>query len=288
MDNGHGRSDSTVTVAGPPALSGKGVEAAEGTDGGEGEVGGQGGATGGPDGPRSGRRWKRVVLRVTLAAVAVVVALVGSGVGYELSLPGVANAPARVAAIVRSHHGQLARLPLPTKLADAVVVVEDEHFYSNVFVNVLDGAGRAALASLRQSGDPGGSTIDQQLAKQLYPHGSGLGGTLDEIGLGVKLALSYSKPEILNMYLNAVYYGHGYWGDVAAARGYFGTTPDRLTWAEASMLAGLPQAPSAYDPLLHLARAKQRQRHVLDQLVTNHLLTAAEADRAYRAPLPFR
>ena len=90
------------------------------------------------------------------------------------------------------------------------------------------------------------------------------------------------------MYLNAIYYGNGYWGEIAAAHGYFGVSPRRLTWAEAAMLAGLPQAPSAYDPKLHLALAKARQRHVLDQLVANGHLTTAAADRAYGEPLPLR
>jgi len=217
-----------------------------------------------------------------------VVALALSTVGYELALPNVNDAPARVAAIVRSHDGSLGRLPVPTKLAEAVVAVEDEHFYSNVFLNVFDGAARAAVASVHAKSDPGGSTIDQQLAKQLYPGGTGIGGTLQEIALGVKLSLTLSKPEILEMYLNAIYFGHGYWGYVAAARGYFGLDPRQLTWAEASLLAGLPQAPSTYDPIRNLALAKQRQRHVLDQLVVNHHLTAAAARVAFRARLPLK
>ncbi len=211
-----------------------------------------------------------------------------AGFVYELTLPSVRNAPARVAAIVRTHHAELGTLPVPTKLAAAVVAVEDEHFYSNVFVNVFDGAARGGLAALRQSGDPGGSTIAQQLAKQLYPHGAGLGGTIDEIGLGVKLSLTFSKSQILAMYLNSIYYGHGFWGDTAAARGYFGTDPDHLSWAEAAMLAGLPQAPSAYDPVEHLALAKYRQRHVLELLVVNHDLSQAQSDAAYWAALPLR
>ena len=80
---------------------------------------------------------------------------------------------ARVAVIVRTHGGELGKLPLPVKLAEAVVAVEDEHFYSNALVNIFDGAARAGLAALHTSGDPGGSTIAQQLAKQLYPVGSG-------------------------------------------------------------------------------------------------------------------
>lgn len=234
------------------------------------------------------RRWARRLTSAFMATAVAVLALGLAGVGYELALPSVSDAPARVAAIVHAHHGQLARLPLPGKLARSLVAVEDEHFYSNVAVNVLDGAGRAALASMKARGDPGGSTIAQQLAKQLYPHRSGLGGTLEEIGLGVKLSLSYSKPQILEMYLNAVYFGNGYWGDVAAAHGYFNTTPDRLTWAEATMLAGLVQAPSAYDPLHHLELAKQRQRHVLDRLVATRVLTTAEANAAYNDRLPLR
>lgn len=203
------------------------------------------------------------------------------------TLPSVGDAGARVRRILTLHSGTYGRSP-PRRLSEAVVAVEDEHFYSNFVVNVVDGAGRAALATLQASTDPGGSTIPKQLAKQLYGDGSSLGATLREIGLGVKLSLHYSKAQVLNMYLNAVYYGHGYWGYVAAARGYFDTTPDRLDWAEASMLAGLPQAPSAYDPTRHFSLAKQRQRHVLDQLVANHYLTAAQAEAAFRERLAVR
>jgi penicillin-binding protein 1A len=90
------------------------------------------------------------------------------------------------------------------------------------------------------------------------------------------------------MYLDAIYYGHGYWGDVTAARGYFGKDPDALDWAEAAMLAGLPEAPSAYDPLEHFTLAKQRQHHVLDQLVANHYVTLRQANAAFREPLSLR
>jgi penicillin-binding protein 1A len=208
-----------------------------------------------------------------------------AGFAYMLSLPGVGDAEKRVQRILHAHGASDSGLPLPRKLASAVVAVEDEHFYSNVVIDVLDGAGRAALATLHASHDPGGSTIAQQLAKQLYGRGGGLLATLQEIGLAVKLSLSYPKTRILEIYLNAVYYGHGYWGDVAAAHGYFGTSPNSLDWAQAAMLAGLPQAPSAYDPFEHYALAKQRQRHVLDRLVTNHYLTSAEANAAFAEQL---
>ncbi len=228
------------------------------------------------------------MLTAALAAIAVgAVLLIAAGV-YLLTLPGVGDAEQRVDRILALHHGSRSAAQLPTKLGDALVATEDEHFYSNVVVNFVDGAGRAALATLQASEDPGGSTIAQQLAKQLYGRAGGLVETLREIGLGVKLSLQYSKQQILDMYLNAVYYGHGYWGDVAAARGYFGKSPYALDWAQAALVAGLPQAPSAYDPLEHLELAKERQRHVLDRLVVNDYLTAAQANAAYAQPLGLR
>ncbi|MBS1679614.1 MAG: transglycosylase domain-containing protein [Actinobacteria bacterium] len=222
---------------------------------------------------------------VAILAV-LLVPIVGSTV-YLLTLPGVGDAEARVATLLAGEGGHPLPAPPPLRLGDAVVSTEDENFYANPAFDVAAGAGRAALATLGTSEDPGGSTISQQLAKRLYPHGGGVWGTLEEIGMGVKLSLAYSHEQVLNMYLNSVYYGNGYWGDYAAAEGYFGVSPRRLTWGEAAMLAGLPQAPSAYDPLVHPQVARLRQRHVLDQLVVNGHLTAAAADRAFREPLPF-
>lgn len=226
---------------------------------------------------------------MTTAVLAGLVLLLGAaGYVYLLTLPGVGDAELRAERILRRHDGTAVPLPPPARLAAATVSVEDENFYASAFVDVVKGIGRAALASLETSEDPGGSTIAQQLAKRLYPHGGGLGGTLEEIGLGVKLSLHYSHAQVLAMYLDSIYYGNGCWGAVAAARGYFGTGVRRLSWGEASMLAGLPQAPSAYDPVQHLALARRRQRHVLDQLVVNGYLSAAAADAAFAEPLPLR
>ena len=227
-------------------------------------------------------------MRSVLVLAGLALLLGAAGALYLLSLPAVGDAPARVEAILGVHHATSVGTEPPARFGEAVVAVEDEHFYSNVLLNVVDGAARAALATLHTSGDPGGSTIDQQLAKALYPESGGLEGTLHEIGLGVKLALRYPKARILAMYLNAIYFGQGYWGAEAAAEGYFGRRADQLDWAEAALLAGLPQAPSEYDPIEHLALAKQRQRHVLDQLVANHILTQVQANAAYAEPLAFQ
>jgi penicillin-binding protein 1A len=229
-----------------------------------------------------------LLLASLVALLAPAVLGAGGGAIYLLTLPGVGDAEARVEALLAREGGRALPLPPPARLGAAVVSTEDENFYANPALDVAAGAGRAALAALGTSEDPGGSTIAQQLAKRLYPHGGGVWGTLEEIGLGVKLSLAYSHEQVLSMYLNSVYYGNGYWGDRAAAEGYFGVSPRRLTWGEAALLAGLPQAPSAYDPEVHLALARIRQHHVLDQLVVNGHLIAPAAGRAFREPLPLR
>jgi membrane peptidoglycan carboxypeptidase len=218
----------------------------------------------------------------TVLAVLAVIAL-AAGFAYLSSLRGVADAQQRASRLMASHH-EAAAMPAPGRLVAAVVSVEDEHFADNVAVNVLSGVGRAGLAAVEGGGDPGGSTIEQQLARQLYPGGS----TLQDIGLGVKLALRYDKAQIIRMYLNVSYYGNGFWGLAEAARGYFATAPAHVSWAEAAMLGGLLQAPSDYDPLSHYALGRARERHVLQQLVVNHHLSPGQAAAISAAPLPLR
>lgn len=232
---------------------------------------------------------RRLVLalvgRLLVIVVAALAILTAAGAIYVLSLPGVGDARARAARIMAAHHESGRALPTPRRLVAAVVSVEDEHFYDNIAINVLSGAGRAALDAVETGQDPGGSTIDQQLATLLYGHSQGVLGKLRDIGLGVKLALTYSHEQILAMYLNLAYYGHGYWGVTAAAQGYFETRPADLSWSQAAMLAGLLQAPSVYDPFEHYALARQRQDHVLAQLVANGYLTRSRAAQAYASPL---
>ena len=242
----------------------------------------------GPSGGRhdARRRALRAAGRIALAAAATIVVLAATAAIYLLTLPGVGDATARARAIMRSHHESTATLPTPARLVDATISTEDEYFDDNVVLNVLTGVGRAGVAVAEGGSDPGGSTIDQQLAKALYGDTGGLFGTLRQIGLGIKLGLDYSGRQLLAMYLNINYYGQGYWGVAQAAAGYFHTTPSALTWPEAAMLAGLLQAPSRYDPIVHPALAKARQRHVLSQLVANGYLTPARAEAAYDARLP--
>jgi penicillin-binding protein 1A len=198
--------------------------------------------------------------------------------------PSVADAEQRVQARLAAHSAQdLGALPRPDRAAQALIATEDSRFYTHHGID-LQGVVRAAIGFAQGSRDPGGATLDQQLAKNLYTSDSLLA-KVEQVELAVKLEARYSKPEILEMYLAEVYFGHGYFGLSAASRGFFDRAPADLTWGQASLLAGLVNAPSAYDPLTHLRRARQRQRHVLDRLVAVGTLTRAGADAAYLSPV---
>jgi penicillin-binding protein 1A len=109
-----------------------------------------------------------------------------------------------------------------------------------------------------------------------------LDGRLRAVGLAYKLESRYSKAQILDMYLNAIYFGHGFYGVERASRGYFGRSVNELSWGQATLLAGLPQAPSAFDPFVHPGLSRARQRDVLRQLVARRILSAAAAGRIAR------
>ncbi|WP_163547911.1 biosynthetic peptidoglycan transglycosylase [Candidatus Frankia nodulisporulans] len=239
-------------------------------------------------GRRPGRRWVRVLRRLLLTALACGLAvLLGFGVLLGVT-PSVADARTRVDAQAAEHGARALSGALPSRVVAALIATEDSRFYSHQGIDPL-GAIRGLSQPLFGGPDRGGASLDQQLVKLLYT--GGRRDTIDQIeqtALAVKLDAHYSKDEILRMYLDTVYFGHGYYGIVAAAAGYFGQTPGTLTWTQASLLAGLVQAPSAYDPYEHLAAARARQRHVLDRLVATGRLTATQATQVLSAPLDLR
>jgi len=171
---------------------------------------------------------------------------------------------------------------------NATIAVEDHTFYSNNGVDV-GAILRAALADYSHRGiKQGGSTISQQLVKQVFigPHpDNSLQRKAKEAALALELNRRYTKSQILEMYLNTIFYGSQTYGIEAAARSYFQTNAHDLNLAQASMLAGLPQAPTQYNPLINLAAAKKRQHEVLAAMVDNHFITQKEADAAFAVPL---
>ena len=232
--------------------------------------------------PRRRHGW---LFRLTVTVlVLILIALVGLG-ALLVFTPSVSDAPARAQAIDQQHHVAYPGPPVPYRFAAALVSTEDHRFYSEPGI---DPFAIARLVEGRLTGRPdqGGATLYQQLAKMLYvPGQSGLMVEAEEVGLGIKLDLTYSKTQVLQMYAAVAYFGHHYYGLAAASCGYFGVTPPRLSWPQAAMLAGLMQAPSADDPIGHPALGRARQAHVLQRLVATGVLTQVQADQAYQQPL---
>jgi penicillin-binding protein 1A len=214
---------------------------------------------------------------VAVPVTAVLLVLVAGGVLWPLT-PSVADAGRRVAAIDAAHGGTRATaLPVPDRVGQALVATEDSRFWSTPGVDPVAVA-RVVWSTVRGAGDTGGAGLAQQLAKNLYQlPGPAVRREVEQVELAVKLEATYPKRDILRMYLSAVYYGHGFYGIDQAARGYFGRTPAQLTWGQAALLAGVVQAPSDDDPLLHPARATARQHHVLRRLVATGVLDAGQA-----------
>lgn len=125
----------------------------------------------------------------------------------------------------------------------------------------------------------GGSTITQQLAKNMYfPLDNTLERKIAEILTAFKIEKEYSKDEILELYFNCIYYGSGYYGIYDAAQGYFGKVPSKMTAYEATLLAGVPNAPSVYSPKVNPELAHKRQEKVISTMLETEALTESEAD----------
>ncbi len=219
----------------------------------------------------------------------VIVILAGLGIAGSAVLflvtPSPGNAGALVQAQDRAHGVAYPGPPVPARFARALVATEDHRFYQDPGIDPV-AIGRVVLGRLSGGGDEGGATIDQQLAKMLYTPGrGGLSAEAEQLALAVKLDLTYSKARILQMYAEVAYFGHGFYGLAAASCGYFGAPPARLSWPQAALLAGLVQAPSADDPLVHPAQARAREAHVLGRLVAMRDLTRAQAGEASSQPL---
>ncbi len=178
---------------------------------------------------------------------------------------------------------------VPKAVQYAFVAAEDSRFYQHQGFDI-----QSILRALFKNFEAGhivqgGSTITQQVAKLMYlsPEKKYLRKVKEAI-LSYKIDKYLSKDEILNLYLNQIYLGHGAYGVESASFCYFGKSAKDLTLPEAAVLAGLPKAPNAYSPFLHFEKAKQRQAYVLSRMVEDNYITQAEMDKAVNAPLKLR
>jgi penicillin-binding protein 1A len=187
------------------------------------------------------------------------------------------------------HRNVLCFAEIPNIMKQAVLAAEDDRFYQHSGVNWL-GVARAILTNILSfAKTQGGSTITMQVARNFYLSSEKTyTRKLYELLLTFKIESQLTKDQILELYMNQIYLGHRAYGFAAAARTYFGTPLADITAAEAAMLAGIPKAPSRFNPITNLARAEMRQRYVLGRMRTLGFLTTAEAEAAVRQKLNIR
>ena len=177
---------------------------------------------------------------------------------------------------------------IPTLVKQAVLAAEDARFFEHNGVDIV-GIGRAALANLRAGGTvQGASTITQQLAREFFlSNERTYSRKLAEALTALRIEREMSKEQIFELYLNQIFLGKRAYGFEAAARTYFGKSLTDLSIAEAAMLAGLPKAPSRYNPLVNPKRAKQRQLYILNRMREHQFIDSAELQAAVDQTLTY-
>lgn len=177
---------------------------------------------------------------------------------------------------------------IPKDLQNATVAIEDAQFYQHSGFNVR-GIARALFVDLQQGEIvEGGSSITQQLAKILFlSHERTFVRKAEELFLTIQLEARYSKQEILENYLNSIYYGYGANGVGSAAKIYFNKPVSKLSLAESAMLAGIPKGPTYFSPFSDMDKAKERQKFILQAMVNNHFITQEQANAAAKETLHF-
>lgn len=251
---------------------------------------------------------KKSPMRRFLWIVGILVFLIiaGAGCGFigatMSDLPEVANVKPAALSQIYDVHGNLIttvhatenRLPVklsqvPKDLQNAFIATEDNRFYSHHGVDPI-GIMRAIWVNIAHDGvAEGGSTITQQLARNAFlTQDRTLKRKIMEAMLAIRIEQYYTKQEILEMYLNQIYFGQGAYGVQAAAHVYFGKNVQDLDLAQSAMLAGLPQSPNYYSPLTNYKAGKARQAVVLGQMVKYDYIDQATADKAKDEDLGLR
>jgi membrane peptidoglycan carboxypeptidase len=235
---------------------------------------------------RAMRHRARRLLRWVVVTAVVVILLTAIAFGGLMAVtPSAGNAQQLAQAQDLAHHVAYPGPPVPARFAESLVATEDHRFYSEPGID-LYAVARVGFEYATGHGIQGGATLYQQLAKLLYTHGQSTApDEAKQIAMAVKLYMTYSRPQILQMYADVVYFGNNLYGLAAASCGYFGVQPADLSWPQAAMLAGLVQGPSLDDPLTHPAAARAREAHVVGRLVATGKLTQAQGDAALAVPL---
>lgn len=226
---------------------------------------------------------RKIVFRIIASFLIIALSISGFfGVeGYLMYQNAVKDKPiAEIAETVRNQEGFTKYEDLPPIYVDAVIAAEDQRFETHCGIDV-----RAIIRALwtnliTLSFAEGGSTITQQVAKnQLFTQEKKVERKFAEIFAAFALEKEYSKQELFEIYVNTIYFGSGYYGIHEASQGYFKKNPQDLTDYEAILLAGLPNAPSAYSPDHNIDLAKKRMSVVLDRMVRCGKITRDRASK---------
>ena len=174
----------------------------------------------------------------------------------------------------------------PPVLRDALVSIEDKDFYSHSGINFFRIIG-AAYRDIQSGGKvQGASTLTMQLARNLFlSPDRRWQRKVQEAMLAIQIERRFTKPQIFTLYANQIFLGHGVYGFEAASEFYFSKPANQLTLDEAALLAGLPKGPSVYSPIVHPDRAQRRRNLVINAMMEDGKITAAQADAARSAPL---
>ncbi len=189
---------------------------------------------------------------------------------------------------IRSSNTYVHIQDLPDYYKEAVVSVEDHRFYDHGGIDIVS-IGRAIVSNIRQGEfAEGGSTITQQVAKNLYfiTEDNVVNRKIAEILVGFDLENQYTKEDILELYVNTIYFGDGYYGIAEASQGYFGTDAKDMNFYECTLLAGVPNAPSVYAPTKNLDLALNRQQKVIRSMIEYTDLTEEEANQLFEDTKP--
>ena len=220
----------------------------------------------------------KIVLVIFICCFSIGIFAVGSG--YDMYKEALDNMPlSQKIEEIRSSENYITIDKLPKIYLDAVVAVEDHRFYEHSGIDII-AIGRAAINDIKAMElVEGGSTITQQLSKNIYfTQEKSFIRKIAEVFMAFNIERNYNKDEILEFYVNTSYFGNGYYGVKEASLGYFNKMPNDLTDSEAIMLAGIPNEPSNYNPKVNPNLAKQRQKQVLDKMAKYGYISQEEAE----------
>lgn len=232
------------------------------------------------------RRGRRILKRLFLTLVTLVV-VIAIGVGALWVLTPSAGEATQLASQQAKQHGIAYPGPaVPLNFSRALVATEDHRYYSEQGVDPFAVARFVASKVTGNTSNQGGATLEQQLAKMLYTPGqSGVTAELKQVVMAFKLDAAYNKTQILGLYAEVAYYGHGYYGLQAASCGYFGHPAADLTPVQGAMLAGAVNAPTVDDPIDNPEQAYARLTHVVGRMVTVGDITQAQGKAMLKSSL---